>query len=62
MSDQNLWSKLSKNSKTKYRNLVRKIVKEDELTKELFKSFDEYQNGLKRELDTWLRGIDVTGE
>ena len=62
MSDQNLWSKLSKNSKTKYRNLVRKIVKEDELTKELFKSFDEYQNELKRELDTWLRGIDVTGE
>lgn len=58
--DENFWSEISRNSKYKYREMLREISKHDELTKELKKSFEEYQKDLKDELDSWLRGIDVT--
>lgn len=54
------WNEISRNSKYKYRKLLKEIAKHDELTSELKKSFKEYQKELKDELDSWLRGIDVS--
>lgn len=54
------WNEISRNSKYKYRKMLREITQHDELTIELKKSFIEYQKDLKDELDSWLRGIDVT--
>lgn len=60
-ANHNHWSILSRNSKYKYRKMLQEIAQEyDELTQELKKSFKEYQEDLKDELDSWLRGIDVT--
>lgn len=59
-TNQNYWSEIGRDSKYKYRKLLKEIAKHDELTLELKKSFEEYQKDLKDELDSWLRGIDVT--
>ena len=56
----NYWNEISRNSKYKYRKMLKEIAEHDELTLELKKSFEEYQKDLKDELDSWLRGIDVT--
>ena len=40
--------------------MLKEIAEHDELTLELIKTFEEYQKDLKDELDSWLRGIDVT--
>jgi len=55
-----LWGEMHRNTRPKYRKKLKEIAKHDELTKELKKSFVEYQNKLKEELDSWLIGIDVT--
>lgn len=56
------WSILSRNSKYKYRNLLKQESQNDELTNHLRESFAESADDLKRELDTWLLGLDVTEE
>lgn len=60
MTNPDLWNELSRPSKYKYRDMLKEIAKHDELTIELKKSFEEYHDELKVELDSWLRGIDVT--
>ena len=60
MSDQNFWSLLSRNSKYKYRELLKEESQNDELTNHLRETFAESADDLKRELDTWLLGLDVT--
>ncbi|MFF6049483.1 replication initiation factor domain-containing protein, partial [Enterococcus faecium] len=60
MSDQNFWSLLSRNSKYKYRELLKEESQNDELTNHLRETFAESADNLKQELDTWLLGLDVT--
>lgn len=60
MNDQNLWSGLARNTKYKYRNLLKDIANDDELTQHLKSSFSESAKDLKDELDSWLVGLDVT--
>ncbi|HCA4877708.1 TPA: replication initiation factor domain-containing protein [Enterococcus faecium] len=62
MSDQNFWSLLSRNSKYKYRELLKEESQNDELTNHLRETFAESADNLKQELDTWLLGLDVTEE
>lgn len=62
MTEQNLWSELARNTKYKYRNLIKEIVIDDELTQHLKSSFSESAKDLKDELDSWLIGLDVTVE
>ncbi|EBU7629378.1 replication protein, partial [Salmonella enterica subsp. enterica serovar Virchow] len=59
-SDQNFWSLLSRNSKYKYRELLKEESQNDELTNHLRETFAESADNLKQELDTWLLGLDVT--
>lgn len=58
--DHSEWSSLAKNTKKKYRDLLRLESKNDELTNHLRESFFECSNELKNELDTWLQGLDVS--
>ncbi|HBM7178805.1 TPA: replication protein, partial [Enterococcus faecium] len=58
--DQNFWSLLSRNSKYKYRELLKEESQNDELTNHLRETFAESADNLKQELDTWLLGLDVT--
>ncbi|MCG4570515.1 replication protein, partial [Enterococcus faecium] len=44
----------------KYRDLLKQESQNDELTNHLRESFAESADDLKRELDTWLQGLDVT--
>jgi len=62
ISDQNLWAGLTRPTKYKYRNLLKEESQNDELTNHLRETFAESADGLKRELDTWLLGLDVTEE
>ena len=59
-SDQNLWAGLTRPTKYKYRNLLKQESQNDELTNHLRETFSESADKLKEELDTWLRGLDVT--
>lgn len=59
MNDYSLWGKLARNTKYKYRDMIKKITKNDDLTKELLLSFEEEKNEIKKELNEWLRGIKV---
>ncbi|MDN6166878.1 MAG: replication initiation factor domain-containing protein [Tetragenococcus koreensis] len=59
-TNHNFWNEIGRDSKYKYRKMLKEIAEHDELTTELKKSFTEYQKELKDELDSWLRGIDVT--
>ncbi|MDV4690059.1 replication protein, partial [Enterococcus faecium] len=56
------WAILSRNSKYKYRNLLKRESQNDELTNHLRETFEESADDLKKELDTWLQGLDVTEE
>ncbi|MCD4917940.1 replication protein, partial [Enterococcus faecalis] len=58
----NFWSLLSRNSKYKYRELLKQESQNDELTNHLRETFFESADILKEELDTWLQGLDVTEE
>lgn len=62
LTDQNFWSLLSRNSKYKYRELLKQESQNDELTNHLRETFFESADILKEELDTWLQGLDVTEE
>ncbi|MCH3540487.1 hypothetical protein LC896_13565, partial [Enterococcus faecium] len=52
--------------KTLQQNQLRDILKResqnDELTNHLRETFSESADVLKKELDTWLQGLDVTEE
>lgn len=56
------WGKLSKNAKTKYKNLFNSANNNDVLTQLMEDKFVEQLTDLKNELDTWLRGYNVTNE
>ncbi|HFH8713632.1 TPA: replication initiation factor domain-containing protein [Streptococcus agalactiae] len=58
--DHSEWSSLAKNTKKKYKDLLKLESKNDELTNHLRETFSESGNDLKRELDTWLQGLDVS--
>lgn len=60
LTEHNFWGELHRQTKYKYRNLLKEIAQNDELTQYLKASFSESMNDLKRELDTWLVGLDVT--
>lgn len=60
--NQNYWGEIARHTKYKYRNMLKEIAHNDELTQHLKASFSESINDLKRELDTWLVGLDVTEE
>ncbi|HHE2426598.1 TPA: replication initiation factor domain-containing protein, partial [Enterococcus faecium] len=62
ISDQNLWAGLARHTKYKYRNLLKKESQSDELVNHLRETFSESADVLKKELDTWLLGLDVTEE
>ena len=42
--------------------MLKEISKNDELTQHLKASFSESVEDLKKELDSWLLGLDVTEE
>lgn len=60
LADHHLWSELTRPTKYKYRNLLKEIANDDELTQHLKASFSESAKDLKDELDSWLTGLDVT--
>ncbi|MDG3143263.1 replication protein, partial [Streptococcus suis] len=59
-ANHHLWSKVARHTKYKYRNLLKEIANDDELTQHLKASFSENAKDLKDELDSWLTGLDVT--
>jgi hypothetical protein len=62
MTDENLWSGLGRNTKYKYRDLLKQESKNDELTLAMRETFLEQSADLKKELDSWLIGLDVSEE
>ena len=50
MSDQNFWSLLSRNSKYKYRELLKEESQNDELTNHLRETFAESADNLKQRI------------
>lgn len=60
LAEHNFWGELARMTKYKYRNLLKKIAQNDELTQYLKASFSESAKDLKDELDSWLTGLDVT--
>lgn len=62
IADQNNWSIIGRDLKYRLRKLLKQESKNDELTNHLRETFSESADKLKEELDTWLRGLDVTGE
>ncbi|RXF40222.1 replication protein, partial [Enterococcus faecalis] len=56
------WGQIHRNSKYKYRELLKQESQNDELTNHLRETFSESADVLKKELDTWLQGLDVTEE
>lgn len=58
--DHSEWGNLAKNTKKKYKNLLKQESQNDDLTNHLRETFKESADDLKRELDTWLLGLDVT--
>lgn len=60
LADHSNWDILSRGTKYKYRNLMKEMTQNDELTQVLKSSFNTSMSDLKEELDTWLLGLDVT--
>ncbi|TKL80616.1 replication protein, partial [Enterococcus faecium] len=56
------WGQINRKTKYKYLNLLKHESQNDELTNHLRESFEESSDDLKKELDTWLLGLDVTEE
>ena len=54
------WGGLAKGTKSKYKKLLNSAQKNDTLTRAMIDIFITQQRQLKDELDTWLRGYDVT--
>ncbi|HEL1106836.1 TPA: replication initiation factor domain-containing protein [Streptococcus equi subsp. zooepidemicus] len=62
MADPNLWSQLHRNTKYKYRKLLKQVAQADELTQHMKSSFSESVRDLERELDNWLTGMSISKE
>lgn len=60
LDNHHMWGKLERKMKYKLRNILKEESKNDELTNHLRDSFLESSEELKRELDTWLLGLDVS--
>lgn len=60
ISDHSLWGGLSRHTKYKYRKLLKQESRNDELTNHLRETFTESSEELKKELNTWLLGLDVS--
>ncbi|HFM6853499.1 replication protein [Enterococcus faecium] len=60
ITEHSYWGQIHRNSKYKYRELLKQESQNDELTNHLRETFSESADDLKRELDTWLQGLDVT--
>lgn len=60
ITNQDLWGRLARTTKYRYRNLLKELSQNDELTQYLKASFSESAKDLKDELDSWLTGLDVT--
>lgn len=61
-SEPMMWGEISRPTKYKYRNMLKEIAQNDELTQHLKSSFSESAQQLKDELDSWLLGLDVTDD
>lgn len=61
ITEHSYWGQIHRNSKYKYRELLKQESQNDELTNHLRETFAEAADELKEELDTWLLGLDVTG-
>lgn len=62
ISEPRMWGEVSRPFKYKMKKLLEEESQNDELTNHLRETFSESADDLKRELDTWLQGIDVTEE
>ena len=62
MYDHSEWSAISRDLKYRLRKLLKQESQNDELTNHLRETFSESADVLKKELDTWLQGLDVTEE
>ena len=60
IAEPSYWGQIHRNSKYKYRELLKQEVVNDELTLAMKETFEKSSEDLKRELDTWLQGLDVT--
>lgn len=60
--DHSEWAYISRNLKYRLRKLLKEESQNDELTNHLRETFAESADDLKKELDTWLLGLDVTEE
>lgn len=61
-SEPMMWGEISRPTKYKYRKILKEVAQNDELTQHLKASFSESVEDLKKELDSWLLGLDVTEE
>ncbi|MCZ1757164.1 replication protein, partial [Enterococcus faecium] len=61
-TEHDYWGQINRKTKYKYRNLLKQESQNDELTNHLRETFAESADDLKKELDTWLLGLDVTEE
>lgn len=57
-----MWGQIERRMKYKLRDILKRASKNDELTNHLRETFLDSSDKLKEELDTWLRGFDVTGD
>ena len=57
-----MWGFLERRMKYKLRDILKRESQNDELTNHLRETFSESADVLKKELDTWLQGLDVTEE
>lgn len=62
IADHNLWSEIGRDLKYRLRKILKNESLNDELTQHLRESFSESADELKKELDTWLLGLDVSGK
>ncbi|SAM81578.1 Replication initiation factor [Enterococcus faecium] len=60
IAEPSTWSIIARHNKYKYRNLLKQENQNAELTNHLRETFKESADELKKELDTWLLGLDVT--
>lgn len=61
-SNPEMWGFIERRMKYKLRDILKQESQNDELTNHLRETFIESADELKKELDTWLLGLDVSGE
>lgn len=59
ISNPEMWGFLERRMKYKLRDILKRESKNDELTNHLRETFSEAADDLKKELDTWLLGLNV---